>query len=104
VDLILAGSQHDFPVMDDGKVVGILTRKNLMSGLARSSPDTPVAELMQREFEVFDSYDMLESAFARLQECQCQSAPVVHDGKLVGLLTQDNVGEFLMIQAATRRV
>jgi hypothetical protein len=29
--------------------------------------------------------------------------PVLHDGHLVGLLTMDNVGEFLMVQAALRQ-
>ena len=104
VELILAGSQQDFPVVNNGQVVGILTRGDIVARLTQRGPDAPVADVMQREFEVFDSYDMLESAFARLQACQCQTAPVTHAGKLVGLLTQDNVGEFLMIQAATRMV
>jgi len=102
VQLILAGSQQDFPVVSNGQVLGILTRADLLAGLTQRGPETPVAEVMKREFEVFDSYDMLESAFARLQACQCQSAPVTHEGRLVGMLTLDNVGEFLMIQAATR--
>jgi len=101
VQLILAGSQQDFPVVSNGQVLGILTRADLLAGLTQRGPETPVAEVMKREFEVFDSYDMLESAFARLQACQCQSAPVTHEGRLVGMLTLDNVGEFLMIQAAT---
>lgn len=102
VELILAGSQQDFPVVSDGQVVGILTRSNLMAGLTQQGADSPVAAMMEREFEVFDSFDMLESAFVRLQACQCRIAPVTRGGQLVGLLTQENVGEFLMIQAATR--
>ncbi len=104
VQLILAGSQQDFPVVSGDQVLGILTRANLLAGLTQRGPETPVADVMQREFEVFDSYDMLESAFARLQACQCQSAPVTHEGRLVGMLTLDNVGEFLMIQAATKTI
>jgi CBS-domain-containing membrane protein len=59
-----------------------------------------VADVMQREVQVVDSSDMLETAFGRLQECQCHTLPVTHGGRLVGLVTMDNVGEFLMIQAA----
>lgn len=102
VELVLSGSQQDFPVISDGEPVGILTRSNLVAGLTQRGPETLVDDVMQREFEVFDSYDMLETAFMRLQACQCHTAPVTHEGNLVGLLTQDNLGEFLMIQAATR--
>ena len=104
VELILAGSQQDFPVVSAGQVAGILTRSDILAGLTQRGPDTAVAEVMQRQFEIFDSFEMLETAFARLQACQCQTAPVTHAGQLIGLLTQDNVGEFLMIQAATRGV
>ena len=34
--------------------------------------------------------------------CECGIVPVVRFGQLVGLLTTENVGEFLMIQAALR--
>jgi Zn-dependent protease/predicted transcriptional regulator len=102
VDLILAGSQQDFPVASNGQVVGVLTRGNLLTGLAQRGPETLVADVMQREFEVIDSHEMLEVAFARLQTCQCQTVPVMHQGQMVGLVTQDNVGEFLMIHGALR--
>jgi CBS domain-containing protein len=102
VDLILQGSQQDFPVLDRGQVVGILTRNDLMQALAKRSENAPVNQIMQREFYPVDSYDMLESAFTRLQACKCRTMPVLHNGSLVGLLTMDNVGEFLAIQAALK--
>jgi hypothetical protein len=46
---------------------------------------------------------MLESAPARLQDCECHTLPVARDGRLVGLLTMENVSEFLRIQAALSR-
>jgi Zn-dependent protease len=100
VQFLLGGSQHDFPVLEDGRVAGVLTRANLMNALAQGRQDTPVSEVMQRDFEVADAGEMLELAFARLQSCGCQTLPVVRNGRLVGLLTSDNVGEFLMIQTA----
>ena len=43
---------------------------------------------------------MLETAFARLQNCQCPMLPVERNSQLVGLVTTENVGEFIMIQGA----
>ena len=99
-DEILAGFQQDFPVMEGGRVVGILTRPSLMEGLARQRLDTPVADIMQRDFQAVDIGDMLDAAFQKLQSCQCRTMPVLDRGQLAGLLTMDNVGEFMSIQAA----
>jgi CBS domain-containing protein len=100
VDLILAGSQQDFPVVEDARVLGVLTRSDLLIALAQRGQETPVVEVMRREFQTVDSSEMLETAFTRMQTCECHSLPVVHRGQLVGLITMDNVGEFVAIQAA----
>jgi Zn-dependent protease len=103
VDLILTGSQQDFPVVEDERVVGVLTRGDLLIALAQRGQDTPVIDVTRREFQTVDSSEMLETAFARLQTCECRSLPVVHRGQLVGLITMDNVGEFVAIQSALVR-
>ena len=102
VDLILSGTQQDFPVVENGRVVGVLTKSDLIRGLASQGQESPVGAVMQQEFRIVDSYEMLETAFARLQECGCKTIPVMRQGGLVGLMTMDNMGEFLAIQAALR--
>ena len=46
---------------------------------------------------------MLEQAVQVLQRCGCRALPVEHNGELVGMLTLENVGEFMMIHSAMRR-
>lgn len=100
VDYLLAGYQQDFPVMRDGKLLGLLTRSALLNGLARLGQNMPVADIMQKEFTTAEPSEMAEAAFARLQRGDCRSLPVLRDGQLVGIVTSENVGEFLMVQAA----
>jgi CBS-domain-containing membrane protein len=57
---------------------------------------------MQRDFSTTDPREMLQSAFARLQDGHARTLPVVKDGQLLGLLTADNLAEVLMIQQALR--
>jgi CBS domain-containing protein len=102
IDLILSGSQQDFPVVDGERVVGVLTRGDLIKALGQRGKDTAVGEVMQREFQFIEAGEMLENVVARLQSCACHTLPVLHQNKLVGLVTMDNVGEFLMIQSALR--
>lgn len=103
IEMILSGSQQDFPIMDDGRLVGILTRSDLLRALAHGQTHAPVSEVMQRDFRAVDPGDMLETAFLKLQDCQCHTLPVVRRGELVGLVTAENLGEFLMIQAALQK-
>ena len=100
---ILSGAQTDFPVLDGERVTGILTRTDLFSALSRNSEDLRVDAVMRRDVEQVHPGDMLEAAFARLQACGCHVFPVVQDGRLVGLLTSENIGEFLMVQSALGR-
>jgi predicted transcriptional regulator len=104
IDLILSGSQTDFPVVENNVVVGVLTRNDIITALTRQDRSAPIATIMRRDFQVVDANEMLEPAFARLQACDCHTMPVTYNGQLVGLLTADNVGEFLMIQAVMHQV
>jgi len=100
VDLVLRGSQQDFPVLDGERIVGVLTRDGLFAALQQQGQEARVADAMRCESHVVDSFEMLETVFGRLHSDQCHTLPVTHHGKLVGLLTMENVGEFLAIQAA----
>ncbi len=103
VELILAGSQHDFPVMDADRLVGVLTRERLMVALAERGRAASVADVMDREFDTVEANEMLETALVRTQSGRAATLPVVHQGRLIGLLTAENVGEFVMIQTALKR-
>jgi predicted transcriptional regulator len=100
VELLLSGTQQDFPVVDDRAVVGILMRRDLLAALARQEQNSPVAQVMRRDFVLADALDMLDVTFQRMQGHDCHTIPVVRHGKLLGLLTMDNVGEFLSVQTA----
>jgi Zn-dependent protease len=100
LDLTQHGSQHDFPVTRGGRVAGMLTRHDLLRGLAEGGPQSRVADAMERDVQIVDPHDMLDAALGRLDVSQSSTAPVVQDGRLIGLLTADAVAEFLSIQAA----
>ncbi|MDX1377471.1 MAG: site-2 protease family protein [Anaerolineales bacterium] len=103
VALILAGSQHDFPVIDaNGRVAGILERDSFISALSEKGQSVPVVDVMRRDVPEVDSHEMVESALMRLQESGAKTLPVVHADKFIGLITSENITEFLMIRSALK--
>ena len=102
VELTLAGFQQDFPVVADGALVGVLTRSDLLRGLSARGMEAPITEFMHREFQVAAPEEPVEHALARLKASDCQALPVVRGRELLGVLTAENVGEFMMLRAALR--
>lgn len=100
VEHVIEGFQQDFPVVDSGQVVGVLTRQRMLTALAKHGDTFLVKDAMERQFATASPIEMAETAFARLDEYGCHSVPVVEEGRLVGLLTAENIGEFLMIRSA----
>lgn len=102
IEMLLSGTQQDFPVVADGAVVGILTRDALIRALAEHNESTYVSFVMNKSFETIDSSQMLESVSQQIQAGGQRTLPVVHAGSLVGLITMENIGEFMMIQSALK--
>jgi CBS domain-containing protein len=100
VDLTLHGWQQDFPVVEQGQLVGMLNRSDLLPALAGEGPTFPVEKAMQRQFLSAEPQEPLHSVIAKLQQCRCRSLAVVEKGRLVGLLAAESVGDFLRIQNA----
>ena len=101
IDLILATPQQDFPVLVDSRVIGILTSRDLMIALQQHGPDSLVEGVMRRDFVSLGANEMLDIGLARIQEAECcMTAPVIDRDSLVGLLTAENVNEFLLIVSA----
>ena len=100
IGLILSGYQEDFPVVDNGAVVGVLTRPALLRALASRNTELTVGQIMDTGIETVQAGEMLEGVFNRLQTCQCNILPVLDRGRLVGLVTPENLGEFLAISSA----
>jgi Zn-dependent protease/predicted transcriptional regulator len=99
---LLHGAQQDFPVVDGDRVVGLLQRNDLVASLAEGSA-IRVGDVMLRDCGTVDDTEMLAGTFERMRERGCSALPVLHDGRLVGIITLENVGELMMINSAMRQ-
>jgi Zn-dependent protease/CBS domain-containing protein len=103
VDHILARAQHDFPVVDDGRLVGVLTRSDVVRALAERGIQTRVGEAMHKAFTTASPDDPLEDAMPRLVGEEGAPVMVVRGDQLLGMLTTENLAELLVFRAAAKR-
>lgn len=102
VRLLLTGAQVDFPVIDGDRVIGMLTRADLLAAVARDGEGAAVSTAMRRECPGADAMEPMEVALRRMQASTCATMPVLRDGRLAGLLTLDNLSEYLSLRDAGR--
>jgi Zn-dependent protease len=104
--ILLAGSQHDFPVVDNGMVIGMLQRDDLFKALKYHGENYSVGEAMRREVAAVEPGQSLDSAVAQVSAEHGTTVVVLEGKRLVGLLTAENIGEYFFIRGAlaNRRV
>lgn len=98
VNLVLSGSQEDFPVVDnDGRLVGMVRKNDLLLALSRGDINEYVKDAMNTNIQSTSPDELLNRAVVLLQNKEFNTIPVVKSGTLVGLLTRDNINEFLLM-------
>jgi Zn-dependent protease/predicted transcriptional regulator len=98
--LLLAGSQKDFPIIEGGRLVGLLQQADLIKALRERGEHARVGEVMRLSFEMAEVDEPLESALGRANAGSGLPLAVLDQGHLAGLITTENVGELFMIRAA----
>lgn len=102
IDCLIRTTQKEFPVVDGaGRLRGVVTRDVMIKALKELGPDAPVLEIMEKEVPTVPARANLDSALKALTELGKPVVGVVDtQERLVGLLTAENLGEMMMVQAA----
>ena len=78
-------------VCDDGRLVGVVTRKTLVSEVVATGRDpggTPLAEIAEEPHWTLEADMPIEQALHFLEEHDAERVPVVDGGRLVGVLSR----------------
>jgi stage IV sporulation protein FB len=105
VDLLLDGEQREFPVVDGGgAVAGLLTRDNLIKGLAHRGADSAVSAAMTAGAPTLPLGLPFEEALNRLRASNLPALAVLDStGRVVGLLTLDNITDLILVRQAVAK-
>ena len=100
VEFTLTGTQKDFPVVSDGILEGVLRQADLLEALSRHDAQEAVASIIRKDTVSVESTEMMDTVITKLNECRCDLLPVTREGKLVGVVTMDNLGAFMRLREA----
>jgi Zn-dependent protease/CBS domain-containing protein len=106
LDSVIHGYQEDFPVLDDGKLVGMITREEIMSAAHSPERYSSVRDLMKTNVPTISPQaDLFEDGLRILQQSGLRALPVTENGELVGMLTIEDVGQASLLRplSATAR-
>jgi Zn-dependent protease len=93
-DRMLADRRTRYPVVEGGRVVGIVSLADLKGSRGQ---DTTVADVMRDPVRLASEEDAFE-AFARLGGARASDAVVERDGGLVGLVSEEEFGHALTVR------
>jgi len=102
---LIRTTQREFPVVDGaGRLRGFITRDAMIAALKTGGPDTPVIDVMTAEIPTVRQGQSLGIAVRRMQENGAPLIGVVDDDeRLVGYISQENLAEMMMLDAADWR-
>ncbi|MBU0496167.1 MAG: site-2 protease family protein [Chloroflexi bacterium] len=104
-DHVMGTDDHAFPVLDDGRLVGIVTLEDIRK-VPRTAWDTTVARAImtpaERLVTVSPADDAAET-LDKLSERDVNQLPVLRGGDLVGLLRRRDVVRWLQFQSQSPR-
>jgi Zn-dependent protease/CBS domain-containing protein len=103
VDAFMTSPLPKAVVVEQGKIVGAVSALDLVAHLQRYDPTTPVAGVMQRNIQALELPATLDGALTRLHEARATLMPVVSQGRFVGVITMDQLNQFVALQTALQR-
>jgi Zn-dependent protease/predicted transcriptional regulator len=92
---MFAGFQEDIPVVDRGRLVGLVGRGEALRATVDGDPSVPVSRVMARDVPVVRETDSLDVGLALLQEAGRRSIPVVRGDEVIAMLPIENVAYLL---------
>ncbi len=99
LELIFKTRQEDFPVMDENKMAGFITRGDIIRAMHEYGPAKRISDIMRTNVPTVTSEDKLTKVQRIMEENQIKALPVVRGSVICGVVTLEDIGRVYSIMA-----
>ena len=94
--------QDDFPVVEDGQLLGVATRQAMVDAVNTRGAEVSVGEILDANVPIVSAQDKVTRVYDDFISEHGVSVPVMNDGELVGMLAPENISRYLLVQASLK--
>jgi Zn-dependent protease len=102
IEMIYQTGQDNFPVIQEGQLLGIVTRPALVEAMNAYGAAVSVGQIMNPHAPVISPREKVVRVYEEIMNGANTSALVVDGGRLVGVLSPDNVSRYLLVQSSIK--
>ncbi|MEY4133994.1 MAG: hypothetical protein RL386_344 [Bacteroidota bacterium] len=103
IQQLLDGQEKEFLVREEGRLIGSITRDELIAGLSQYGYEGSIGTITNRNL-IYLRPDMpLEEVFLEMNQLKIEIAPVMEQDQLLGALNRENIIEMLMVANAAQQ-
>jgi len=100
IDIIIAGTERDFVVSENGRAAGIVNHSSIRDVLREKGRNVAVREIMNTDFEVLNADEELTEIYRKVMASNNDFFPVMENGSLAGVIDMNNINEFMMFRSS----
>ncbi len=101
LELVFHSHQEDFPIVeeDSGRMIGFVTRKDIINGLHQRGTSSNVESIMRKKFPTLRESDFLTNAQNVMREHNVRALPVLKLGRVIGVITIEDITRVYSVMA-----
>jgi len=102
LELIFHSHQEDFPIVENGQMVGFVTRNDIINGIHQHGTSAPVSLIMKENSPVLHETDSLDKAQNMMQENNMKAIPVTRQDSVIGVVTIEDITRVYSVMTQRR--
>jgi Zn-dependent protease/predicted transcriptional regulator len=103
VEQLLNGQETAFLVTENNKIMGFITRNEIIKGLSELGKNAPLRNIVKKDFLQLGTDMGLDKAYEMMSKQGASFSPVFQNGELAGVLDTENITEMIMIDKVTSK-